>query len=217
MENLNYKAVIVSVDSVLFDLNTFQQHIYAQVMSKYSLEPQPYFFELLLDGGYQQKERAYIHYNEYRPIRQELEETYQQALLEAIELKQIKPHPESIEFMKWLMTLDLKIGFVSSYHRAVVEKLLDLYPIELKIDALVCGNEVFEGKPEKDMYNKIAKQLKVNPNDTLSIEATVNGVQSAYLGNMMSVYVEIHKLRVEKAQKFSNFQCPSLQRVKSLI
>lgn len=217
MENLNYEAVIVSVDSVLYDINTFQQQIYAEVMSKHHLEVHPYFFELLLDGGYQQVERAYIHYNQYRPIRKELEETFSQALTQALLNKKLKPFPESVEFIKWLQTLDIKIGYVSSFHRKIVEQLLEQYPIELRIDGLVSGNEVFEGKPEKDIYVKVAKQLKVDPHYTLAIDATVNGVQGAYLSDMRSVYVEIHKLRVEKAQKFSIFQCPSLERVKSLI
>jgi HAD superfamily hydrolase (TIGR01509 family) len=217
MEKLNYEAVVISVDSVLFDLNTFKQQVYAQVMTKHQLEIHPYFFELLLDGGYQQTERAYIHYNQYRAIRKELEETYDNALQEALDNNEIKPYPESIEFINWISKLDLKLGFISSYHRKIVEQLIDKYPVNLKIDALIAGNEVFEGKPEKDIYSKVAKKLKADPHYTLAIDATVNGVQGAYLSNMMSVYVEIHKLRVEKAQKFSNFQCPSLHRVKSLI
>lgn len=217
MEKLNFEAVTLSIDSVLFDLNTYKQQIYAQIMEKHNLEVHPYFFELLLDGGYQQIERAYIHYNQYRPIREELEAQFNQQLQLDLELGNFSAHPESLEFVEWLKTKEVKIGLVSSYPKQVANRLLELYPIDINPDAMVTGNEVFEGKPEKDMYAKLAKLLKVDPHYTIAIEATVNGVLGAYLGNMISVYVEIHKLRVEKAQKFSNYQCVSLERAKALI
>lgn len=217
MEKLNFEAVTLSIDSVLFDLNTYKQQIYAQIMEKHNLEVHPYFFELLLDGGYQQIERAYIHYNQYRPIREELEAQFNQQLQLDLELGNFTAHPESLEFVEWLKTKEVKIGLVSSYPKQVANRLLELYPIDINPDAMVTGNEVFEGKPEKDMYAKLAKLLKVDPHYTIAIEATVNGVLGAYLGNMISVYVEIHKLRVEKAQKFSNYQCVSLERAKALI
>lgn len=217
MKNNNYEAVTLSVDSILFDLNTFKQEIYSEVMREHNLESHPYFFELLLDGGYQQIERAYIHYNQYRPIRKEMQERYELKLQEALDQKQIEPVLESIEFIDHLQNEGLKLGLVSSYPRDIVQQLLDLYPIKFEDIVLVCGNEVFEGKPEKDMYSKLAKLMKVDPHYTLAIEGTVNGVMAAYLASMVSVYVEIHKLRVEKAQKFSNYQCMTLDRVLSLI
>lgn len=217
MEKLNYTAATVSVDSILFDLNTYKQEIYSSVMKKHNLEVHPFFFELFLDGGYQQIERAYIHYNQYRPIRKEMEEAFQTQFESDLNNGLIPFYPESVPFMQQLMNSPLKIGLVSSYRRSDVERLLQAYPLELEYDALVCGNEVMEGKPEKDIYSKISKQLKTDPHYTIAFEATINGVMGAYLASMESIYVEIHKLRVEKAQKFSNYQCLSLDRALALI
>lgn len=217
MEKINFEAVTLSIDSVLYDLNTYKQQIYARIMEKHGLEVHPFFFELLLDGGYQQIERAFIHYNQYRPIRLEMEEAYKKQFEFDLENKNLKPHPESIEFVKWLMSTDVKIGLVSSYSKHQAQELINQYPLDLSNYLLVAGNEVLEGKPEKDIYSKMAKKLKADPHYTLAIEATVNGVMGAYLANMISAYVEIHKLRVEKAQKFSNYQCVNLERAKALI
>lgn len=217
MEKINFEAVTLSIDSVLYDLNTYKQQIYAKIMEKHGLEVHPYFFELLLDGGYQQIERAYIHYNQYRPIRLEMEEAYKNQFEFDLENHHLKPHPESVKFIEWLMQTDVKIGLVSSYPQQQAQELIRQYPLDLSDYLIVAGNEVLEGKPEKDLYSKLAKKLKADPHYTLAIEASVNGVMGAYLANMISAYVEIHKLRVEKAQKFSNYQCVNLERAKSLI
>lgn len=217
MEKLNHIAATVSVDGILYDLNTYKQQIFTNILNEHGLEAQPYFFELLLDGGYQQIERAYIHYNQYRPYKEELDRRFNEQFQQDLLNGNLPLNQSSILFMESLMKSPIKLGLLSSYSRKDVEQLIKHYPLSLCYDALVCGNEIFEGKPEKDMYSKIAKQMNVDPHYTIAFEATVNGVMGAYLGDMRSVYVEIHKLRVEKAQKFSHYQFPTLEKAITLI
>lgn len=218
MKNLNnIEAVILSVDGLLYDLNTYKQSIYSEVMKQHDLEPHPYFFEILLDGGYQQVERAYIHFNNYRPIRKEMEETFNKRFLEDLENNNLPVVKETFQLIEYLNNSEYKIGLVSSYRKEYVETMLENYPHPLRYDKLVSGNECMEGKPEKDLYTKLHKQLKVIPNNCFAIDTTANGVMGSYLAGMLNAYIEIYSLRIEKVMKYSNYQFPTIERLFDLI
>ena len=101
-------------------------------------------------------------------------------------LKNSKPFPGAVELVKRLKAKGYKIGLATSSTREVTDvkftnqkELFDLF------DAVVCGDEVIQSKPDPEIFLKCLKKLgDYQPENTLVFEDAQNGVQSAKAAKM---------------------------------
>lgn len=217
MEHTNLKAIALSVDGIIFNINQLVKTNLIQLASNINVNVPEAFFDIYLEGGYEQKHRAKIHYHLLEAHLDEFGEKIRHLLLTAAQQAQL-PLVEGIQqLLHFINQHHLKVGLVSSYSRELTLKMLESFPYELKYDALVCDNEVLEGKPEANIYQKLLVKLNVSCDEILSLETTVNGVCASYLANIETYFVEIFQLRKERSQKFSNRQLTSLSKAIELI
>ena len=78
----------------------------------------------------------------------------------------------------------LLIGLCTSTRRASAENTLESFGILRCFDALVCGDEVTNGKPDPEPYLLAATRLGVEPGRCLVIEDTPFGARSALSAGM---------------------------------
>lgn len=219
MKPNNIQAVVLSLDGIVLDTYSHLEKTFTSILEQHNLEPQPYFFELYVDGGFQNRHRSYIHYNQFEPLKDDMRLAFENSLEQLIQDNQVSTllNPSIESLIDTLHQKNIKYGLVSSLNSTLTNKLIEKLPFQLKYEALVSGNEIMEGKPEKDIYSKIAKKLQINPHEILAIDASVNGVLASYLANMNNIYVETYKKSNEKARKYSNRQVKNLQALVSLI
>ena len=58
-----------------------------------------------------------------------------------------------------------------------------------KFDAIVCGDEVANGKPAPDIFLEAAKHLGVKPEECLVLEDSENGVRAAHAAGMNVILI----------------------------
>lgn len=219
MKPNNIQAVVLSFDGIVLDTFSLLEKTYSSILIKNKVKPEPYFFELHVDGGFQNQHRSYIHYHQFEPYKDEMKLAFEKSLEQLIENKQVSEllNPSIESLIDTLHRKEIKYGLVSTLNSNLTNKLIESLPFQLNHKVLVSGNEILEGKPEKDIYSKIAKKLNVNPHEVLAIDASVNGVLASYLANMNNVYVETYKKSNEKARKYSSQQVKNLQALLSII
>ncbi len=102
-------------------------------------------------------------------------------------LSYITPIPTTVNFIKsYRAAFPLAIASVSS--RQEIEKILVYLEIADKFKCIVSSDDIAHLKPDPEIYQMVAKKLRVKPKNCLVVEDSPIGVQSAK-GAGMNVYV----------------------------
>lgn len=81
----------------------------------------------------------------------------------------------------------LAIG--SSSKKDLLDSALKIYNIRNFFEVIVCGDDVKKGKPEPDIYLKVAKELNEKPENCVIIEDSPHGITSGKKAGMISVAI----------------------------
>ena len=113
----------------------------------------------------------------------------QQAYLECLRSGNVPAIPGAVEFVRKVSTQSFKIGVATSAtHEEAVSSLTSLGLVDL-IHVLVTEESVSRGKPAPDIYQMMAKLLKLAPRECVVYEDAPAGVEAALTAGMATVTV----------------------------
>lgn len=92
-----------------------------------------------------------------------------------------------IDFLEFLKEKGYTITIASSGLKKNIDLILQKLDIEKYFDFIVSGEQVIKGKPEPDIFLKVANQYSKHPNDCIVIEDSTNGVLAAKAAKMFCV------------------------------
>ena len=81
------------------------------------------------------------------------------------------------------------VALASSAHRAVIEAALETTGLAGTFGAVVSSDDVAHGKPEPDVFLEAARRIGAEPERTLVVEDSLNGVRAARAAGMRVVLV----------------------------
>ena len=93
------------------------------------------------------------------------------------------------EILKYLSESTYKIGLASSSSTESIHKNLKRADITDYFQVIVGGDMVEHSKPEPDIYLKACSSLGVNPEKSIAIEDSPNGIRSAKSAGMLPIMV----------------------------
>lgn len=93
------------------------------------------------------------------------------------------------EILKYLSESTYKIGLASSSSTESIHKNLKRADITDYFQVIVGGDMVEHSKPEPDIYLKACSCLGVNPEKSIAIEDSPNGIRSAKSAGMLPIMV----------------------------
>ncbi|WP_036224803.1 HAD family phosphatase [Marmoricola sp. URHB0036] len=99
--------------------------------------------------------------------------------------------PGARELLSELRDLEVPCALVTMSWRRFVDPVLRALP-EGSFDALVCGDEVTQGKPHPEAYLRAAELLGFAPGDTVAIEDSPTGAASAAAAGCQVLVVPHH-------------------------
>ena len=99
--------------------------------------------------------------------------------------------PGARELLAELRDLEVPCALVTMSWRRFVDPVLRALP-EGSFDALVCGDEVTQGKPHPEAYLRAAELLGFAPGDTVAIEDSPTGAASAAAAGCQVLVVPHH-------------------------
>jgi HAD superfamily hydrolase (TIGR01509 family) len=97
--------------------------------------------------------------------------------------------PGLLELIEQLRAAGLRLAVATSTVRADATRLLDETKLLARFDALVCGDEVEQGKPAPDLFLKAARALGVAPSDCCVLEDSEPGARAAVAAGMRVIIV----------------------------
>ncbi|MGN0435458.1 MAG: HAD family hydrolase [Wujia sp.] len=93
------------------------------------------------------------------------------------------------EILKYLSEKGIRIGLATSTIRDRAIKYLTDHDIYKYFDKLIFGDMVEHGKPAPDIYLKACQELKVEPDEAIAVEDSINGIISAGKAGLYPVMV----------------------------
>lgn len=99
------------------------------------------------------------------------------------------------ELIEYLKSNNYKIAIGSSSKWSLLSSGMNVHDIEKLFDDIVCGDHVSKGKPEPDIYLKVAENLNVKPEECIVLEDAPNGVLAGKRAGMCTISVPNHQTK----------------------
>ncbi|MDO5456607.1 MAG: HAD family phosphatase, partial [Eubacteriales bacterium] len=172
---MNKRAVIFDMDGLMFDTQSIYDSAYIEVgRNEYGIEiPDALSRRLRGSGGVNLEESVHAFFPEidaHAFIRRSFDLTAEKA---AQELR-IKPGLEDL--LDYLQKESYTLALASGSERALVEANLKKAGMRHLFMASLCGDEVTHGKPDPELYLRVAQMIGFAPRDCYVIEDSVNGI-----------------------------------------
>ena len=126
---------------------------------------------------------------------------YEQFLADA-ELLRDNRWPHANELLERARDSSCKVALATMSHRKQVTEVLEILDLQNSFSVVATRDDVEEGKPDPEIYNLVAAELGVAPENTLVIEDSPAGVKAALAANMhvLAVATPFTKKRLHDAQ-----------------
>lgn len=106
-----------------------------------------------------------------------------------IEEEGISTKPGLLALLDTLEKQGIKKAVATSSGREKALGYLKLAGIEQRFDAIICGNEVEESKPNPEIFLKAAQLIGKKPEECLVLEDSRLGIQAAYRAGMRGIFI----------------------------
>ncbi|MFC2124162.1 HAD family hydrolase [Bacteroidota bacterium] len=105
---------------------------------------------------------------------------------------EVKLIPGVRDFIKSLKNHGLNLLVASSASSVTVNKVLDIFDLQMWFSGMVGGDEVINSKPDPEIFLKAASLIEANPLECLVIEDSTNGILAAKEAGMKSIGLQNH-------------------------
>ena len=100
--------------------------------------------------------------------------------------QQMPARPGALEAVE-LAAKHYQVGLASGSPTDIIQRVMQLTGLDQVFETIVYGDTVPRGKPAPDIYLEAMKRLGVNPDVTLGIEDSANGIHALKAAGMYSI------------------------------
>ena len=94
-----------------------------------------------------------------------------------------------VELLGFLKEKGVKTALCTSTSRHSAERMLRIAGVFDYFDALVCAEDVTNGKPHPEPFLKSAEKIKIVPESCIALEDSFNGIISAYRAGFIPIMI----------------------------
>jgi beta-phosphoglucomutase len=211
------EAILFDMDGVIFDTESLYLDAWTMVFHKYGYKLAKDVYISVMGRGRKNVISRYLDvYGNDLPI-VEMYKEKDEIIKKAIEDDQVSIKTGAIEILKFLKEKEYKLALATSAKRERAAKQLKMGKLETAFDAIVCGDEVVNSKPNPEIFLKAAEKLSIPPENCMVIEDSSAGIKAAYNANMTCVHVEDLKKADEEMLKYCHKSFNNLLDIKEYL
>ena len=187
------KAVIFDMDGVIINSEPLWEKTERILLGRRDIEYNPTYRDKIV--GLNQNDSASLLKETFK-----LPESIQELIDERIGIL-ISIYEKELDLIPGVFSLagELKetgflLALASSSPYKVVEFVIDKFSLNKCFQVVVSGDMIELGKPNPDIYLYAAKTLRVNPNECVAIEDSINGVKSAKSAGLFCIAIPDKRL-----------------------
>lgn len=211
------KAILFDMDGVIFDTESLYLDAWSLVFYKYGYKLTKDVYISVMGRGRKNVISKYLDvYGNDLPI-VEMYKEKDEIIKQAIEEGQVSIKAGAKEILDFLKEKGYKLALATSAKRERAAKQLKMANLENAFDAIVCGDEVINSKPNPEVFLKAAEKLSIIPESCIVIEDSPAGVKAAYNAKMTCMHVEDLKKADEEMLKYCHKSFMNLLDIKEYL
>ena len=138
----------------------------------------------------------------------------------------LKEHlcPYNLGLLKWAKQEGYPTGLGTMSHRREAYRVLEVLNIRSEFDVISTIQDVEHGKPDPEIYNLLAEELRVSHSEALAIEDSSSGIKAALAADISCIAVPsdftrvgVHKLPADDSLRIVDNLPDLLETVKDFI
>jgi beta-phosphoglucomutase-like phosphatase (HAD superfamily) len=103
--------------------------------------------------------------------------------------------PYNVGLLEYVRREGFLVALATMSHRKQVTRILELLGQQHAFNIVATRDDVMKGKPDPEIYIRVAGQLGVLPAESLVIEDSVNGIKAALAAEMLCIAVTTNLTR----------------------
>ena len=215
------KGAVFDMDGLMFDTERLVYENWQNMMDERGYDYDLDFFKTTVGKRKNEVQRLYFdRFGDDFPY-WELADLGKARYIERIKAEGIPIKKGLIELLTFLKERDIKIALATSTSRQTAQLNLEISDTAKFFDALVCGNDVVNGKPHPEVFLTAAERLGADPENCVAYEDSINGIISAHDAGMTTVMVPDYIAPTEEIMPMINYLCgdlaESIEKIKELI
>ncbi|MCR5060162.1 MAG: HAD family phosphatase [Saccharofermentans sp.] len=189
MAGYKIQAVIFDLDGTLTDTEKYYQVAWPMAIEHFGYKCEPWMpLELRSLGRpfapLQFKEWFGEDFDYYK-----VRDYRKQIVKEMIAKEGIPLKPGAVSILKWLKEQEITVAMATANGYERTSGYLDRIGLREYFDRIICADMVEYGKPAPDIYAYAVSQIGTDPDRTIAVEDSPNGVRSAYKAGLKVVMV----------------------------
>ena len=189
LDKFKTKAVIFDLDGTLIDNNSYHRQTWEKYLEKIGKQISEEEFNAHMNGRTNADAVKYIFGKETSEEEATKYTLEKEALYREIYQPFIKPVPGLIDFLETLKSKKIPMAIATSGIQPNIDFMFENIPIEKYFTAVVNSSHIKKGKPDPEIYLKVASLLNVPPKNCLVFEDAVVGIKSAKAAGMKVIAV----------------------------
>lgn len=183
------RAVIFDMDGLMIDSERITYNGYVKICCELGYEMTSEYYKTLL--GYPTKTinlKLREHFGEKFPSDEIIRRVH--IYIEKVFQENGVPLKSGLlEILQYLKSNHYKMVIATSSDRNRVEKILKRACITHFFEDYICGDEVINGKPDKEIFIKACKKANVKPEEAYVLEDSEIGILAAFRANIPCICV----------------------------
>jgi HAD superfamily hydrolase (TIGR01509 family) len=188
MANRRLKAVVFDLDGLMFNTEELYQYVGSELLKRRGKE----FDDELLDQMMGRPQRValqlMIDYHGLDATVGDLARETDQVFDEILDSR-LECMPGLVELLEALERHNIPKAIATSSGRSFVEEVLGRFGFVPRFQFILTGDDVTEGKPHPEIYQKAARQFGLEPGEVLVLEDSSNGCRAAVAAGTFAVAV----------------------------
>ena len=178
--NNNIKAIIFDMDGVLIDAKEWHYEALNRALGLFGFSINRYEHLVTFDGLPTRDKLTMLTKDRGLPIglHSVINSLKQKYTMEIVH-RECKPMFHHEYALSQLKAQGYKLALASNSVRNSVKIMMEKCGLDQFLDTMISNEDVTKGKPDPEMYLKVAEILKVDPAQCLVVEDNENGIKSA--------------------------------------
>ena len=214
---MSFRAVIFDLDGVLADSEPWWNEIDKKLLAEYGVTYHGEYHRDVLGVSY---EVAVEFYKKAFGLSVSTEEMMRRRAEIAIDVfaNCIGFFPSTKEVLQELRRMNLRLAVATSSVSASARPFLNRHELTRFFDVIVTGDEIERGKPQPDIYLRVAEKLGVTADECLVIEDALPGIAAAKAAKMRVVAIpDTRFVDPREYEKEADYMLGSLSEIPAFI
>lgn len=213
----NINLIIFDMDGLMFDTEKISYDAWVKAADLFKYHIDWTLFEKTIGANLNDTKAIYLnHFGEQLPFDAIMKERVKISN-ETIEADGVPIKKGLVELLQTIKHKKIRMAVATSTSRARAIKLLKLSQVDAFFDAILCGDEVKQSKPNPEIFLKVAEKLNCQPENCLVLEDSELGIIAAAHAGMHPIMIPDMKMPSPAIEKLLYRKMDNLLDVKDFI